>query len=468
MQASRRNRIFARLGDLLFVALLLTAVSLIAWLSLRFDSRIDLSYGGRNTLSLQTQALLSRFDDPLEITGYSGPALRGELEPLLLRYQMINRGIVLEWVDPTLDPQRARDDRVTQEGELLLRYRGRSERVREVSESSVSNAIQRLLRREGRQLLFLTGHGERDPFGTGPGGYQQLRAQLELQGFTLTTHNLIAEPTLPEEAALVILAAPERALLEAEVERLIDYLERGGALLWLEDPEPVAELDRLIEHLGLNWILGTLVDNSEARAQLGIDHPAAIPVIDYPDPELGGWDYFTLFPVAAALEPIGQSSEPGDWMIDPLLLSPERSWAEVNSFDSSPDAEAEAETTEEMVLEPEAGDRAGPLTLGVLLRPRPSELPGDARQGRVAVIGDSDFASNAFLGLGGNLDLALNLFNWVAGEIELLDIQPAAVPDRQLNLSERTGYLIALAFLILLPLLFLLIGVAMWWARHRR
>ena len=54
---------------------------------------------------------------------------------------------------------------------------------------------------------------------------------------------------------------------------------------------------------------------------------------------------------------------------------------------------------------------------------------------RVAVFGDSDFASNGYIGLQGNSDLALNAINWLAEQENLISIRPRAPEDRRITLT---------------------------------
>ena len=61
---------------------------------------------------------------------------------------------------------------------------------------------------------------------------------------------------------------------------------------------------------------------------------------------------------------------------------------------------------------------------------------GDAgRRGRLVVVGDSDFASDAYLDVLGNRDVALNAVAWAAGEEELAGERPKNVPEVQRPLS---------------------------------
>jgi len=83
------------------------------------------------------------------------------------------------------------------------------------------------------------------------------------------------------------------------------------------------------------------------------------------------------------------------------------------------------------------------------------------------VIGDGDFLSNTYLGNGGNLNLGLSLMRWLTRDDSLIDIPARPVSDKQLNLTPFSGILIALTFLVLLPLLLTLAGLAIWWRRRK-
>jgi ABC-type uncharacterized transport system involved in gliding motility auxiliary subunit len=86
----------------------------------------------------------------------------------------------------------------------------------------------------------------------------------------------------------------------------------------------------------------------------------------------------------------------------------------------------------------------------------------------VAIVGDGDFLSNAFLGNGGNLDLGLNLINWLSSDDELIAIPARTAPDTQLILSDTAVLVIGVGFLALLPLGLALTGVLVWYRRRRR
>ena len=131
----------------------------------------------------------------------------------------------------------------------------------------------------------------------------------------------------------------------------------------------------------------------------------------------------------------------------------------------------------EVGFDADKGDVQGPLTLGLLLtRSVAGEKPADAgadaklpeKPQRVALVGDSDFLSNAFIGQLGNAKLGLNLARWLASRDDQLDITIPAARDQSLNLSPLAALLIQLGFLLLLPLTLLAVGIGRWLSRRRR
>ena len=108
-------------------------------------------------------------------------------------------------------------------------------------------------------------------------------------------------------------------------------------------------------------------------------------------------------------------------------------------------------------------DTRGPLNVGMALT-----RTHEGREQRVAVIADGDFVSNTFIGNGGNLDLGMNLISWVGGDDVYLNLPAHTAGDVQLDLSHTAQTLIALGFLVLLPLGLMGAGLSVWWRRRRR
>ena len=118
-------------------------------------------------------------------------------------------------------------------------------------------------------------------------------------------------------------------------------------------------------------------------------------------------------------------------------------------------------------------DMPGPLTLGVGITralddgeaSEHAELP--LREQRVVVVGDGDFLSNAYIGNGGNLNLGMNIINWLSRDDQLLSIPARTAPDSSLDLSKTDSVIIGFGFLLVLPLLLLATGLVIWLKRRK-
>ncbi|MCQ4165754.1 GldG family protein [Tahibacter harae] len=443
------------LSRLIHALLCVALALLVGFLTTRFGFRSDWSANGRSSLAPQSLELLKRLDGPVEVVSYVGPGgtRRAEIAGFLARYQREKPDISLRFVDPADDPAAMRELGVSEGGEIDLRYAGRSERLTLLSESLVSNALLRLSRREERMVAFLAGDGERKPDGEGNADLGQFTRYLLNQGVRCVPLVLGAGARIPDNTDLLVIANPRVAVAAPVREEIVDWVERGGAVLWLTEPGENAGLDKLAEALSVRVLPGVLVDGT--GASLGLGDPRFVVLAGYPVHALTkGLELTTLFPQAVALAQLGAPR----WQLQPFLRSSAQSWTETSAISERGDSTVRFdENSDEM---------RGPLDLGFALSrlsPRP-----DRREQRAAVIGDGDFLSNQFLANGGNRDLGLRLFNWLLADDSLIQLPPREPADRLLQLSPGRTTLIGVGLLLALPGLLALIGGLTAWRRRRR
>ena len=82
------------------------------------------------------------------------------------------------------------------------------------------------------------------------------------------------------------------------------------------------------------------------------------------------------------------------------------------------------------------------------------------------MFGDSDFASNGWLGIQGNRDLFMNSVNWLAQQENLIAIRPRDPEDRRITLTADQQERIFWLTVFISPGLILLGGVHTWWRRR--
>ncbi|MGH8481578.1 MAG: Gldg family protein, partial [Nevskiaceae bacterium] len=280
--------------------------------------------------------------------------------------------------------------------------------------------------------------------------------------------NLATDPRVPDNTAVLVLAAPARPLLDGEVKIVDDYVRAGGNLLWLADPaegprDPVASLAPLAATLGITWLKGTgiLLES----ASLGLPPFVYITTQYPPNPVTRDFPENALF---ALVRGLNYTSDPAGFTAQPLLTTSEHAWLETGRLEG------------ELAMDARSGDTEGPLTLGVTLTrelkpaaadpPKEGEAPAEPAAGkpqRVALVGDSDFLSNAYVGQLGNGLLGLNLAQWLASRDELLNIDVPKAPDLSLVIPAWGLYAIYIGFAFLLPAVLLGFGVTRWVIRRR-
>ena len=92
---------------------------------------------------------------------------------------------------------------------------------------------------------------------------------------------------------------------------------------------------------------------------------------------------------------------------------------------------------------------------------------GELFEQRIAIVGDADFLANRYLGNGSNLEIGVNLVNWLSHDDTLIAISPRPAPDTRLDLSAAQQIAIAVFFLVLLPLGLLGSGLRIWLKRRK-
>jgi ABC-type uncharacterized transport system involved in gliding motility auxiliary subunit len=447
MRANRKSRFQLRLASTSFVVLLLTVVGLLLWLSRDYHWQFDWTHTHRNTLSEASRSLLKTLDKPVQVTAYARDTagVRQNIAELVARYQKSKPDIALDFVNPDTDPARTRAAGVRLDGELVIDYSGRKENLSQLTEEAFTNTLARLGRGGERWVVFVTGHGERSPDRQANFDLSSWAGQLAKRGLKTRSIALGGNTAIPQNTTVLVIASPRVKFLAGEIKQIEQYLARGGNLLWLADPGPLQGLERVAESLGVEFQRGVVVD----PASQSLTGTAAnfIVITHYgTHPAVQGFDLMTVFPEASGLN----VEAPKDWEQQVIL-------------DTAPGAWIETGTQTGQVRFDPGQDIHGPVNIAVSLTRKQ-----DGREQRVAVIGDGDFLSNTFLGNGGNLELGMNLVNWLGSDDAYINVPVRTAPDLSLTLARNVQLAIVLGFLVLLPVGLLASGVTIWWRRRKR
>jgi ABC-type uncharacterized transport system involved in gliding motility auxiliary subunit len=119
--------------------------------------------------------------------------------------------------------------------------------------------------------------------------------------------------------------------------------------------------------------------------------------------------------------------------VEPLLTTNEQSWGETDLKSNEAGFDEKA-------------DVKGPVTIAVVA----SKDEPDNKKSRLAVFGDSDFASNSYVGLQGNGNLLVNSVAWLARDESFISIRAKDPQDRPLTMTESQGRLFSYFAMFLL------------------
>jgi ABC-type uncharacterized transport system involved in gliding motility auxiliary subunit len=422
MKLLRRLQQSLYLKNLTLTAILLVLLGSLAFLTYRYNAEIDITANGSNTLSAGTQKVLASLADEVLVTVYIRTAhpLKRQIKPLLERYRHHKANIKIQFVDPDFNLEKARELHVGSQGLIVVEYQGRSEKISFLDESTLTNALLQLANGKERWVSFLSGHGERSPTGVANFDLGDFAKDLKLRNIKAQALNLAEIGAIPDNSAVLVLAAPRVPLLAGELALIQDYLKQGGNLLLLTEPDdPYTQA--IAQQLGIQNTHEKIIDSGSKL--YGIDDPSFVLITQYGrHPITQGMENITVYPTAAGLK-----VDKSDFEAIPIL-------------------------------------KKADLPLAYALT---REIKGKNQQ-RIVVVGDGDFLSNTFLGNVGNAEMGMRIFNWLTHDDQFMDIPIKQATGKSLQLRPLTIGIMGLVFLIVLPLGLMGTGFLVWRSRKQR
>ena len=498
------------------------------YLSARHFRRWDWTSSRLYTLSDKTKQILqdvTRKHEEVKITALLSPTqeLYDSVRELLANYSAACPALKVEFLDSAREPTRAaalvKKFGLQSEQELrfvLFESGSRSKQVDVTEfveydysspamggpprikafkgEQAFTGAILSVTQSSQSAVYFMKGHGEAAAQDQGPRGLSHLTDILKSENYRIAEWDSLSGGQVPDDCAALVIAGPRRTLLESEAQAIGAYLERGGRLLALLDPE--LGRDGTIQPTGLEGMLrdhGVTLD-----ADLVVDHrdpkiivlgagPETLVVRDLPSHpvtrNLGG-DAAVIFQIARSVTPV--SPPPANLSVQPIARTSPDGWGErdlstlrtgitkgPNDISGPVTVALAAEETGEAPKQAGGKKTAG----GTQTRTQPTAPPPAAQavanppkppkpKARLVVFGDSDFATNSASMRLGNLDLALNAIHWLSEKETLLGIEPRTPEQIVLTLSPSESRNLVLLVLFGLPMAAAVAGLTVWWQRR--
>jgi len=417
------------------------------------DRRWDLTSTKKFSLSPQTIKMLKGLDRNVDIYAFNDIRAMQSDRDLIENYTNVTHRITAHYVDPNREPALAKQFGVRTLGTLLVASGTNHFEAQSADEQGVTNALVRLTKGV-KKICFISGHGERDLESADREGYERFKKALTDQNYTVESLTLLAAKNeIPADCVVAMVPGPKHDYEPPEIDTLRKYVTDGGRLLVMLDAGvETPNLDQLVGGWGATPQNDLVVDLNPV-AQL-FNTPPYMPLITkygtnpIVEPLKG---VMTLFPVTRSFQ-LSKESKPG--ISDDSLC--ETSGESFGSMGWNPKIEK--------IGYDASKDVKGPLTVAVS-----GTLAGmdPKKQGRYVALGTSQIAANAYLRFEGNLDLVMNMVNWLTAEEDLISIRPKPPESQHLDLTQAQMRKILFLGVIGMPILIIVGGVGVWWRRRR-
>ncbi len=483
----------------IMVAVFLAIAALVNFLAFENVERIDVTATRQFDLAPRTQQLLDNLAEPVEArVFFPGPnrvqgeearrqveARRSQVEDVLQEFEAQTSRFSYEFIDPDLEPETARKYELEDYGNTVFESVD-SQRRHQVAystflEQEFVTALLIVTGEEKKQVYFLSGHDEKSIFRQDEGteSFATASTFIQRENYGVSSLNLSLNSDKETFEALIdgeivgmlVIAGPRRDLLDDERELLDRYLEQGGDMLVLFDPDTPQSFRDLVARWGV--VVGTeqvvdprrALEEDESILRLNQDDylSSVIPVM--PDETLErilGTGRLTLG--------LGPTIYPGI-----THLGPAKGIVFVPDVFISPDPDLvigeDTNIFGAALAIPSTGDEdfyypAIAITGFAALGEESPETIDFDNPTSLVVFGDSDFASNSYFETLFNSDIFLNSINWLVGDAPLASIRPKPLAFRDLILDDNQYDLMRYLSWFLLPSIMAVAGGLVWWRRR--
>ena len=459
-------------------------VLLVNFLLYRNPTRVDVTATRIFTLSDQTVQILEGMDGLVRANAFFVPsdtrsaAAQQQAEDMLNEFTRRSNMFSYRFVDPELQRSVAQQYGVDSFPAIVFEdlEEGTLQNVQSFTEQDFVTSILIVTGAEQKIVYYLTGHDEagstRDVLSGAideDNGLDFAIGGMQRDNYRVLPLNLKQEATVPEDAALVVIAGPKQDLDQEEFAALDAYLKGGGRMIALFDPATPDTFNFLVAQWGLLLATRDPITNKPLSIADAVSNVAGeeltpllqkanvqyststspttpgIPIADQID--------VTFFPEVTAVDRLIPVEETPPFVrILPIAMTTPASWLESNTEEVNFDAGEE---------------RLGPFPVAVVV-----EATGTIDESlrhpvsKFVVFGDSDFAKNKFFASSDNADLFLNSVNWLADDYELISIRPKVFPYRELVVTTRERDFIKWSSWFVPPVIMLIIGAVVWWRRR--
>ncbi len=424
----------------------------------RFTYRVDTTAAKQFSLAEQTRKVLKHLDRDVKMIGFFKSGDESQTKELLTEYAHYSPKFSFEFVDPDKKPGLAKSYQISSYGTLVILAGGKQEKIQKTAEEDVTNALIKVTREGVKKIYFVTGHGEKDFASSEKNGLSTVKAKLESENYLVEKTLLAEQDSIPSDCTVLVIAGPRSDLFQKEQSAIERYLKKGGKVLFMLDPDSPAGYGQYLQEWGFKVGNDIAVDASGIGQLFGAG--PTIPIVsEYENHALTkDFQVMTFYPEARSISKV--ETVPAGLTFTEVAKTSERSWGETSPL------------TSDKIAFDSGKDLRGPITI-LATAEKDAENQSSATEDRfdlgavkaktrLAVFGDSDFATNGYCKVQGNGDMFLNTVNWLAEEEDLISVRARDPEDRRLNLTQKQSRMILYLGVILLPVLIFGTGIVVY------
>ena len=451
------------------------------------NTAIDCSYSKLYSITNDTKKAMKKLSDDVTIYALASEAKKdAQIDKVLKRYEDLSKHIRVEYVNPSTKPYFYQDytDTAPAQNSLIVvsgkrskvidyydiyhyesnmdysTYSYTNDLVGFDAEGQITSAIE-YVTMEDKDLPVIyqiTGHDE------GTLG-SEFETAVKKANMSLSSVELLNEESVPDDAAAIIIDAPQKDFNESDAKKVIDYLQAGGKAIIIGSytDTDMPNFDSILEAYNVEFTKGVIAEN-DAQHYYKMGGPL------YLLPEVNSGDYTTN---------IG-----GNYVYVPATLG--IIYPDTSNDDSSDDNSEDSsnitytslmDTTDQSVSKNnpnnmsdygfEDGDDKGPFSVGLAVE----KTVDDENTTQLVVFGSPYiFSDDASQLTSNNATLFDDVTTKLIGETKLA---ASVIPEKEYTLGKLTvsavyTILWGLLFTIVIPIVLIVCGIVIFVVRRKK
>jgi ABC-2 type transport system permease protein len=457
--------------------MIIVVIAIVVAVNLLVDQvpwKADLTQNRIFSLSEDTVRILTGLKTDVTVTTIGKPGQENPtIQEILKKYSLKSRHLLLQTVDPDKNPGWAKQYDTggsgLREGALVVAGGKRFKTIPQFDlysidysnpnqqpqvtgltvEQRVSSAIQYVTADRNPTLSVLQGHGESTLGALG------LSGAVENDNYEVRELNLLTVAAVPPDADVLLVISPKNDLSAEDAEKIRVYLSHGGRAAFFLDLPPMGtalpNLDDLLRSYGIAMKRLLVVEGDQNSIAF------ANPLFLLPKQQnheilapLQKAGLPLLLPASQAIETLPLKKR--SLKIEPLLATTANSWGKPSYAKLASAAK-------------DRGDVEGPFTLAVAVTD-PAETAG-GRDAKLVVVGSSGLLVREVAARApGNADFFMNSLGWMKERKDTITIRPKSIATFPLRINGLQSLLLSGLVVILMPLIVLGWGFAVWMRRR--